>query len=84
MAKLEHQLGARAGTMDELHAQLEEALQSRDNLQEQLTHTQEILQRHSTAAPSQAMVRLVFTHSKTLYCLSLHSPLNKLLEKKKS
>ncbi|XP_053356181.1 kinesin-like protein KIFC3 isoform X2 [Clarias gariepinus] len=55
MAKLEHQLGARAGTMDELHAQLEEALQSRDNLQEQLTHTQEILQRHSTAAPSQAM-----------------------------
>ncbi|XP_060779407.1 kinesin-like protein KIFC3 isoform X3 [Neoarius graeffei] len=55
MAKLEHQLGERTSTVDELHVRLEEALQSRDKLQEQLTQTEEILQRHSTAAPSQAM-----------------------------
>ncbi|XP_026769427.1 kinesin-like protein KIFC3 isoform X3 [Pangasianodon hypophthalmus] len=55
MAELEHQLGERAGAVDELHVQLEEALQSRDKLQEQLAHTEEILRRHSAAAPSQAM-----------------------------
>ncbi|KAK3570224.1 hypothetical protein QTP86_017220 [Hemibagrus guttatus] len=55
MAKLEHQLGERACTVDELRTQLEEALQSREKLQKQLTHTEEILRQHSAVAPSQAM-----------------------------
>ncbi|XP_046720357.1 kinesin-like protein KIFC3 isoform X1 [Silurus meridionalis] len=55
MAKLQHQLGERAGSVDELHVCLEEALQSRDKLHKQLSHTEEMLQRHSVAAPSQAM-----------------------------
>ncbi|XP_047678232.1 kinesin-like protein KIFC3 isoform X4 [Tachysurus fulvidraco] len=54
MAKLEHQLGERACTVDELRNQLAETLQSREKLQEHLTHTEEILQQHSAAAPSQA------------------------------
>ncbi|XP_047008666.2 kinesin-like protein KIFC3 isoform X2 [Ictalurus punctatus] len=55
MAELERQLGERTGAVDELHVRLEEAGQSRDKLQEQLIHTEEILRRHSAAAPSQAM-----------------------------
>lgn len=61
MAKLEHQLGEKTSTVDELHVRLEEVLQSRDELQKQLSHTQEILRRHSAAAPSQAMVRTAKT-----------------------
>lgn len=63
MAKLEHQLGERACTVDELRTQLEEALQSREKLQKQLTHTEEILRQHSAVAPSQAMVRTERAHS---------------------
>ncbi|KAK2848286.1 hypothetical protein Q7C36_009968 [Tachysurus vachellii] len=54
MAKLEHQLGERACTVDELRNQLAEALKSREKLQEHLSHTEEILRQHSAAAPSQA------------------------------
>lgn len=71
MAELEHQLGERAGTVDELHVRLEEALQSRDKLQEQLAQTEEILRRYSTAAPSQAMVRT--KHTQSLCAVSLPS-----------
>lgn len=59
MAKLELQLGERACAVDELRGHLEEALQSREKLQEQLAHTEKILQ----AAPSQAMVRTEHTHT---------------------
>ncbi|GAA6069949.1 kinesin-like protein KIFC3 isoform X1, partial [Tachysurus ichikawai] len=61
MAKLEHQLGERACTVDELRNQLAESLQSREKLQEHLTHTEEILRQQSAAAPSQ--VRTECTHS---------------------
>lgn len=73
MAELERQLGERTGAVDELHVRLEEAGQSRDKLQEQLIHTEEILRRHSAAAPSQAMVRTAQTLSITLQCQTAFS-----------
>lgn len=73
MAELERQLGERTGAVDELHVRLEEAGQSRDKLQEQLIHTEEILRRHSAAVPSQAMVRTAQTLSITLQCQTAFS-----------
>lgn len=67
MAEFEHQLGEKAGTVDQLHVRLEEVLQSRDKLQEQLAHTEEVLRRHTSAAPSQAVVRTAHTLRTTAF-----------------